>query len=134
MDSLVDEIGGNEDHPLASLLELIGNLMESFEASQNFITDANPSEVLRDLMEQHGLAQKDLSDIGSQGVISEILNGKRALNVRQIRALVERFHVSPAVFLGWETRSRLVFGSLLGLERWVRFPYSLTRGEPWLPK
>ncbi|MCE7920859.1 MAG: hypothetical protein DCC59_16705 [Chloroflexi bacterium] len=41
----------------------------------------------------------DLAEIGSQGVVSEILNGKRELNVRQIRALAERFNVSAAVFV-----------------------------------
>ncbi|MEO1801157.1 MAG: transcriptional regulator, partial [Cyanobacteria bacterium J06629_2] len=40
----------------------------------------------------------DLSEIGSQGVVSEILSGKRKLNVRQIQLLAERFHVSPATF------------------------------------
>jgi HTH-type transcriptional regulator/antitoxin HigA len=50
-------------------------------------------------MEEHGLTQSDLSEIGSQGVVSEILNNKRELNVRQLRALARRFHVSPAVFL-----------------------------------
>jgi HTH-type transcriptional regulator/antitoxin HigA len=35
-------------------------------------------------MEQHGLKQTDLREIGSQGVVSEILSGKRDLNVRQI--------------------------------------------------
>ena len=50
-------------------------------------------------MEEHGLTQSDLAEIGSQGVVSEILSGKRELNVRQIRALAERFHVSPAVFV-----------------------------------
>lgn len=30
---------------------------------------------------------------------SEILNGKRELNIRQIRALADRFHVSPSVFI-----------------------------------
>jgi hypothetical protein len=46
-----------------------------------------------------GLQQADLPEVGSQSVVSEILNGKRDLNVRQIRALVKRFHVSPAVFI-----------------------------------
>jgi len=50
------------------------------------------------LMEQHGLRQGDMPEIGSQGVVSEILSGKRDLNVRQIRALSERFGVSPATF------------------------------------
>jgi len=45
------------------------------------------------------LRAADLAEIGSQGVVSEILNGKRELNVRQIRALAERFNVSAAVFV-----------------------------------
>jgi HTH-type transcriptional regulator/antitoxin HigA len=50
-------------------------------------------------MEEHGLTQADLSEIGSQGVVSEILHGKRELNTRQIKELSKRFGVSPAVFL-----------------------------------
>ena len=45
------------------------------------------------------LSQSELPEIGSQGVVSEILNGKRSLNIRQIKALAERFNVSPATFL-----------------------------------
>lgn len=50
-------------------------------------------------MDEHGLKQADLPEIGSQGVVSEILNGKRELNVGQIRELARRFRVSPAVFI-----------------------------------
>ena len=57
------------------------------------------SDALRFLMEEHDLSQSDLPEVGSQGVVLEILGGKRALNVRQIRALSERLGVSPAVFL-----------------------------------
>jgi len=56
-------------------------------------------QALKFLMEQHGLKQGDLHEIGSQGVVSEILAGKRDLNIRQIRALSERFGVSPATFV-----------------------------------
>jgi len=56
-------------------------------------------QALRFLMEQHGLKQSDLAEIGSQGVVSEILAGKRELNVGQVRALGERFGVSSATFL-----------------------------------
>ena len=41
----------------------------------------------------------DLTEIGSQGVVSEILTGKRELNIRQVRALSERFGVSTATFV-----------------------------------
>jgi HTH-type transcriptional regulator/antitoxin HigA len=57
------------------------------------------ADSLRFLMEEHGLRQSDLPEVGSQGVVSEILEGKRELNVRQIRALSRRFGVSPSVFV-----------------------------------
>ena len=50
-------------------------------------------------MDQHGLKQADLPEIGSQGVVSEELAGKRELNIRQVRALSERFAVSAATFV-----------------------------------
>jgi HTH-type transcriptional regulator/antitoxin HigA len=40
-----------------------------------------------------------LPEVGSQGVVWEILRGRRQINVRQVRALSERFGVSPAVFI-----------------------------------
>ena len=54
--------------------------------------------MLRYLMEEHELKQSDLPEIGSQGVVSEILRGKRELNTRQISVLAKRFGVSPAMF------------------------------------
>jgi len=50
-------------------------------------------------MEEHQVVQSNLKEVGSQGVVSEVLNGKRDLNVRQIRALAKRFHVSPGAFI-----------------------------------
>ena len=50
-------------------------------------------------MAQYGINQSDLHEIGSQGVVSEILAGKRELNIRQVRALSQRFRVSPATFV-----------------------------------
>ena len=60
--------------------------------------DCSGIDVLSYLMEEHSLSQSDLPEVGSQGVVSEILNGKRKLNVRQIEALAKRFKVSPATF------------------------------------
>ena len=31
LDRLIDEVGGNEDHPLASFMEIIGVLIEKYE-------------------------------------------------------------------------------------------------------
>ena len=99
LDSLIDEVGNNENHPLASLMETIGSLIETYESQYISEIDGNPIDALKTLMEEHNLKQSDLSEIGSQGVVSEILSGKRKLNVRQIKILSQRFKVSPAVFV-----------------------------------
>ena len=99
LDSLIDEVGNNESHPLSSLMETIGSLIEAYESQNYPDMEGDPINILKTLMEEHGLKQSDLPEIGSQGVVSEILSGKRQLNVRQLKLLSERFKVSPAVFV-----------------------------------
>jgi HTH-type transcriptional regulator/antitoxin HigA len=99
LNELLDEIGDNERHPLYSLLDTLGTLIHAYEERHHPMPKSTGADMLRFFMEEHGLNQSDLSDIGSQGVVSEILNGKRELNVRQIRLLAKRFQVSPAVFI-----------------------------------
>jgi HTH-type transcriptional regulator/antitoxin HigA len=55
--------------------------------------------MLRFLMNQHGLNQSDVPEVGTQGVVSEVLSGKRELNLRQMRALAARFSVPVSVFV-----------------------------------
>ncbi|HZA53882.1 MAG TPA: helix-turn-helix domain-containing protein [Candidatus Udaeobacter sp.] len=99
LDEIVDEIGQNEAHPLAELAEALAVFIHSYEEAHARIPEATGPEVLRLLMEAHGLTQSQLPEIGSQGVVSEILSGERELNIRQIRRLAKRFAVSPAVFI-----------------------------------
>lgn len=100
INSLVDEVGGNEKHPLADLLKIVGDLIAVYEDRYYPIADAEPREVLRLLMEQNNLQQKNLAaEPGSQSVVSEILSGKREINARQAKALATRFTVSPGAFL-----------------------------------
>ena len=99
LNELLGEIGDNEKHPLYSLLDTLGTLVHAYEEEHYSIPDANGAEVLRFLLEEHGLTQSDLPEVGSRGAVSEILSGKRELNVRQIRLLAERFGVSTAVFM-----------------------------------
>jgi HTH-type transcriptional regulator/antitoxin HigA len=99
MNELLDEIGTDESHPLYSLLDTLGTLIQAYEEEHHPIPGANGAEVLRFLMDEHGLTQSDLPEVGSQGVVSEILSGKRELNVRQIRALAKRFKISASVFV-----------------------------------
>ena len=99
LNSLIDEVGTDEGHPLYSLLDTLGAVVHVWEEQHSPIPGPDGADPLRLLMEEHKLTQSDLPEVGSQGVISEILNGKRELNVRQIRALSRRFGVSPSVFV-----------------------------------
>jgi HTH-type transcriptional regulator/antitoxin HigA len=104
IEAILDETRGTEaredaSHPLADLLDLLTAAVHEYEAEHHFVPAASPREVLRFLMDQHGLTQSDLPEVGSQSVISEILGGRRMFNTRQIAALVERFHVGADAFI-----------------------------------
>jgi HTH-type transcriptional regulator/antitoxin HigA len=99
LDTLLDAIGANESHPLVDLLTIIATQIELYEREHTPMPEATPIEVLRYLMEEHGLTQMDLAeDLGGQSVVSALLRGKRKLNAHHIQALATRFQVSPAVF------------------------------------
>ena len=101
MNRLLAAVGDDEHHPLADLLDVVAMLISEYEQVQWEEKNADPREALRFLMEQHALSQSDLRDeVGTQGVVSEILAGTRTINARQAKALARRFDVSPAVFLG----------------------------------
>ena len=99
LNELLDEIGEDEKHPLYTFLDTLGTIIHVYEEEHYPIPEATGVEVLHFLMNEHGLSQSDLPEVGSQGVVSEILNGKRELNLRQIRSLAEKFKVSSAAFV-----------------------------------
>ena len=99
LEALLDATDGDEKHPAMELVDIVGDLVEDYETEHHPLPEATGVQALTFLMAQHGLKQGDLHEIGSQGVLSEILAGKRELNIRQVRALSERFGVSPATFL-----------------------------------
>ena len=99
LDEVTDIVGEDESHPLSSLMETLGTLIEAYEIQNISEIEGAPDRVLQFLMEEHNLKQLDLPEVGSQGVVSEILSGKRKLNISQMKALSERFGVSPAVFM-----------------------------------
>lgn len=97
--ALVDEVGDNPQDPRYRFIETLSVLIRAYDREHYRLPEASGVEVLRFLMEAHGLTQKDLPEVGSQGVVSEVLAGHRTLNVRQIKALAERFGVDPGAFL-----------------------------------
>ncbi len=80
-------------------MDNLSNVIASYEAQHFKVSESRGIDALKFLMEAHHLTQADLLEIGSQGVVSEILNGKRILNLRQIKLLAKRFHVEADTFI-----------------------------------
>ena len=100
LDELLDAGGANERHPLAGLIDAMGQIIESYEARAHRLPDASPLDALLHLLQAHGLKQADLSALASQGAISAILNGKRGISRQLALKLAERFAVPAGVFVG----------------------------------
>jgi HTH-type transcriptional regulator / antitoxin HigA len=83
-----------------ALLKLLVILIEAYEA-QNYPMDrSTPHEILQHIMEASGTRQADLVGIiGSSGVVSEVVNGKRSISKAQAKALGDYFKVSPSLFI-----------------------------------
>ncbi len=99
LNQLLDAGGANQAHPLAGLVEALGELIQTYEKRQTPMAEAEPRQVLRYLMEEHGLKQTDLAGIASQGMISDVLSGRREISKALAKKLATKFHVSAAVFL-----------------------------------
>ena len=91
-------------------LDVLGTLISNYEQQQeDLIPDIYGVELLKVLIEEHNLKQKDLVPIfKTESIVSDILKGKRQLTNRHIQELAEFFHVSPAVFFPVKSDSDLV--------------------------
>ena len=99
LDELTDLIGDDESHPLMGLVDIIGDWVEAYDLEHHPMPKVSGVDVLRSVMQEHGLTQSDLPGVGTQSVVSEILSGKRQLNVRQIRWLADYFKVPVDMFI-----------------------------------
>jgi HTH-type transcriptional regulator / antitoxin HigA len=83
-----------------ALLELLIILIEKFEETSYPLPNLEADRMLRHLMEARNMKQEELVGvIGSRGVVSEIVNGKRSISKAQAKVLGELFHVSPGLFI-----------------------------------
>ncbi|GED23580.1 helix-turn-helix domain-containing protein [Halomonas halmophila] len=98
LDALLDMVGDDEDHPLAGLAARLGDIIEAYDEEHRPMPEASSVDVLRYLMESHGVTQRHMPEIGPQPVVSAILAGKRSLNWRQICGLSKRFGVPTDAF------------------------------------
>lgn len=93
------QLKAKRDPDTLSLLDLVLEHIETYEKETYSFRKMKPVEVLKFLMDQHGLTQSDLKEIGSQSHVSKVLHGTRQLTLEQIIALSKRFHISPITFV-----------------------------------
>ena len=99
LNELLDAGGADEHHPLAVLVAMLGDFIADYETRHYPKPVVTGRAMLAFLMEQHGVKQAELPEVGTQGVVSEVLSGKRELTTKHIKALSVRFGVPAAVFL-----------------------------------
>lgn len=100
LDALLDMAGEDESHQLMGLIDIVSHMISIYdEREEDLISSATGIDALKFLMTQHNLKQSDLTDIASQGVLSEILNGKRKINLTQVKKLAKKFNLSVNTFI-----------------------------------
>lgn len=84
----------------AETLEVLSILADEYENKHFTITAPDPIEAIKYRMEQLNLSQKDLAKyLGGENRVSEVLNKKRPLTLKMIKALYLHLHIPAAVLL-----------------------------------
>ena len=87
--------------PHADELEILTVLVEDYKRKHFPIDPPNPIEAIKFRMEQMDLTRKDLElCIGSRARDSEILNHKRELSLKMIKALHSNFGIPVEALIG----------------------------------
>ncbi len=106
IESLLEEADDSFDDPINSVIEMLSGAISAYESKDSGLMAFTKTSaenlpelsILRLLMDQHGLGTADLPEIGSKSMVSRVLSGERKLNKQHIKALSNRFQISPSLF------------------------------------
>ena len=88
------------DSPEGERLEVLGTLVQAYEAKHYPIDPPDPIEAIKFRMDQSGLSVKDLVPyIGPPNRVYEVLSYKRPLSLNMIRRLSEGLHIPAEVLI-----------------------------------
>ncbi len=99
-------LGNNETHEI--LIDLLCHSVEKYENYAPEFSEFNKklleveagNSALAVLMDQHNVKAHELShEIGGEGLVSMVLNGKRELTTCNVKKLSARFNVQPTFFM-----------------------------------
>jgi len=81
-------------------LSVLTAMVAAWEDEHVTIPPLEPQTLIGELLKERGLRQKDLVPIfGTASIVSEVLSGKRRLQLDHVTGLAQFFHVPVAVFL-----------------------------------
>ncbi len=83
-------------------LDILSFLVSEYEKKRYPISETNPVEMIKFRMEQMGYSRADLARLafnGHRSRVTEILEGKRKLNLRMIRKLSEVLRVDASFLI-----------------------------------
>ncbi len=93
--------GAPEGSDEGDKLDILVTLVERYEEANFALPRSSPLDVLSLVMRENGYTQADLAALlGSRSRASEILGGKRALTLDQIRLLQRRWHIPAGALIG----------------------------------
>ncbi len=82
------------------LLDVLGTLVEAYEARHHDIAPADPIEAILYHLDSRGLSRRDLEPlIGTRARVSEVLNRKRPLTLSMIRRLHQGLGIPAEVLI-----------------------------------
>jgi len=88
------------DSPDGERLEVMGALVQAYEAKHYPLDPPDPIEAIKFRMDQAGMTVKDLVPyIGSLNRVYEVLSYKRPLSLNMIRRLSEGMHIPAEVLI-----------------------------------
>jgi HTH-type transcriptional regulator / antitoxin HigA len=98
--ALVEALWDSDDPADVARLQAQARLIAAYEESQWPRRPPRAADLIRHLMEQHGLKRADMVPIlGTPSRVSEVLRGKKGLSMAMVQRLRARFHVPADLLL-----------------------------------
>ena len=105
--ALVDRLWDSEDPADVARLQAQARLIAAYEESKWPRRRPSTAELIRHLMDQHGLTRADLVPVlGTPSRVSEVLRGKKELSMPMVQRLRARFRVPADLLIPPPKRAR----------------------------
>lgn len=92
--------GAEPNTPEGDELDVLATLVDAYEAGHFQIENLDPIDTIKAHMDMAGYRQSDLASLfGSRSRASEIMNRRRPLNLQQVHALVQAWHIPASLLI-----------------------------------